>query len=131
MVEEKSLSAPVMSRSRSQLASAYAPGAFFTFEGGLGSCIALPDPQSEHEPARIPESAKRQIIARLAEIARTWFERAMNCRPADAKSKVLPRMCIDPAWLDGNGQVAPFGRERIEFVNPIRISYAPAPLTFV
>lgn len=32
--------APSMSRSRGQLAASYAPGAFFTFEGGLLSILA-------------------------------------------------------------------------------------------
>ena len=35
--DDKVLSTPIMSRSRNQLASAYAPGAFFTFEGGVTS----------------------------------------------------------------------------------------------
>ena len=32
-----------MVRSRSQLASSYAPGALFTFEGGMGACLSIPD----------------------------------------------------------------------------------------
>jgi hypothetical protein len=32
--------AKTMNRSRNQLASAYAPESFFTFEGGLGACIS-------------------------------------------------------------------------------------------
>jgi hypothetical protein len=129
--DEKARKPPVMNRSRGQLASAYAPGAFFTFEGGLGACMALPDPHSEYDPARISEAAKRQIVVRLAEIGRSWFDRAFNCRPPEAKYKVVPRMCLDNAWLDSAGQVAPFGRDVIDFVNPIKVSYAPAPLTFV
>src|SRR3546814_13193918 len=33
---------PRMSRSQPQLATAYAPGAMFTWEGGKGACIAAP-----------------------------------------------------------------------------------------
>ena len=33
--------APPMQRSRTQLASAYAPNSLFTFEGGAGACMAI------------------------------------------------------------------------------------------
>jgi len=33
---------PRMTRSQPQLATAYAPGAMFTWEGGKGACIAVP-----------------------------------------------------------------------------------------
>lgn len=33
--------APTMQRSRTQLASAYAPNSLFTFEGGAGACMAM------------------------------------------------------------------------------------------
>jgi hypothetical protein len=122
-------SAPVMNRSRTQLATAYAPGAFFTFEGGQGACIALSDAGAEYEPARISESAKKQIIIRLAEIVRSWFDRAMNCRPG-AKYQPHPRMCVDDALLRGD-RIEPLDRSRIEFVSPAKMGYAPAPLTFV
>jgi hypothetical protein len=129
MDEEKKVTAPVMNRSRSQLATAYAPGAFFTFEGGLGACISLPAQGAQSDQAHISESAKKQVIIRLGEIVRSWFERAMNCRPDD-KHQPLPKMCVDPALLHGN-IVAPLDRARIEFINPIKMGYAPAPLTFV
>lgn len=129
MAEEKKVAAPVMTRSRSQLATAYAPGAFFTFEGGLGACMALPAPDAEYDQADIPESAKTQIVIRLAEITRSWFERAMNCRPGD-KYQPVPRMCVDNALLHGD-VLESLDRSRIEFVNPIRMGYMPAPLTFV
>ncbi|WP_218278130.1 hypothetical protein, partial [Pseudomonas sp. HMWF006] len=51
--DDKTLSAPTMTRSRGQLGSAYAPGAFFTFEGGLGSCISIPDLSATEDDAPI------------------------------------------------------------------------------
>jgi hypothetical protein len=33
---------PRMTRSQPQLASSYAPGAMFTWEGGKGACMAVP-----------------------------------------------------------------------------------------
>lgn len=129
MDESHKPQAPSMSRSRSQLATAYAPGAFFTFEGGQGACMAVPDAGAEHDLARIPESAKSQIVLRLNEIARTWFDRAMNCRPG-AKHQPHPRMCLDEAFLR-EGNFDPLDRSRIDFINPVHMGYVPAPLTFV
>ena len=66
--DEKKLSTPTMSRSRNQLAAAYAPGAFFTFEGGLGSCIAVPDQSDQVDQAPIQDPTKEQIVLRLREV---------------------------------------------------------------
>lgn len=126
MSYDRQPTAPVMNRSRSQLATAYAPGAFFTFEGGRGACIAVPD--DNPALAQIPETAKNQIQARLNEIARSWFERAHNCRDKSPH----PRLCLDDAMLKpGTSQVEGLSLDRITFVNPVRMGYAPAPLTFV
>lgn len=128
MPYDREPAAPVMNRSRSQLASAYAPGAFFTFEGGRGACLALP---ADHPaPADIQETAKRQILARLNEIARNWFERAYACR--SAPSTPHPLLCVDAAFLKpGTAQFEGLSLDRVQFVNPVRIGYTPAPLTFV
>ncbi len=126
MSYDKKPTAPVMNRSRSQLATAYAPGAFFTFEGGRGACIAVPDDNPAQ--AQIPETAKNQIQVRLNEIARSWFERAHSCRDKSPH----PRLCLDDAMLKpGTSQVEGLSLDRITFVNPVRMGYAPAPLTFV
>jgi hypothetical protein len=126
MADDRQPAAPVMNRSRSQVATAYAPGAFFTFEGGRGACMALPD--DNPAPAQIPDTAKNQIQARLNEIARSWFDRASNCRP----NPPHPRLCLDDALLRlGSAQVEGLSLDKLAFVNPIRMGYAPAPLTFV
>jgi hypothetical protein len=61
--ERKQPATPVMSRSRNQLATAYAPGSFFTFEGGLGACIALPDQSDVVDEAPIDEATKEHPVA--------------------------------------------------------------------
>jgi len=126
--DEKSLAAPTMARSRSQLGSAYAPGAFFTFEGGLGSCMSIPDLSATVDDAPVKPEAKAQIMLRLQEIWHSWFSRAYSVgtpeRPID------PRQCLDEPLLSG-ATVVPLGGDRLAFLSPLRMGYAPAPLTFV
>ncbi len=126
--DEKILSTPRMARSRNQLASAYAPGAFFTFEGGLGACIALPDLSSSVDEASLDDETKTQILLRLKEIWQSWFSRAYQLN--DSKRVIDPRLCLDEALLRGSS-VAQLGSHQLAFVNPLKIGYAPAPLTFV
>lgn len=126
--DEKTLSAPTMSRSRSQLGTAYAPGAFFTFEGGLGACISLPDLSATNDDAPIRPETKAQIILRLQEIWQSWFARAYSVGTPDRE--IDPRQCLDEALLWG-AAIVPLGGDRLAFLNPLRMGYAPAPLTFV
>lgn len=126
--DEKVLNTPTMSRSRNQLASAYAPGAFFTFEGGLGSCIALPDLSSSVDEVSLDDQTKAQILLRLKEIWQSWFSRAYQLN--EPNRVIDPRLCLDEAILQG-GSVSPLGGHQLTFINPLRIGYAPAPLTFV
>lgn len=126
--EEKTLSAPMMTRSRGQLGSAYAPGSFFTFEGGLGACISLPDFSATVDDAPIHTVTKSQILLRLQEVWQSWFARAYEVGTNDRQ--IEPRQCIDEALLRG-ATIAPLGVDRLAFLSPLRMGYAPAPLTFV
>lgn len=125
---EKTLSAPTMARSRGQLGSAYAPGAFFTFEGGLGACISIPDLSATIDDAPISQVTKAQIILRLQEVWQSWFTRAYSTGTSDRQ--IDPRQCLDEALLRG-ASVVPLGGDRLAFLSPLRMGYAPAPLTFV
>lgn len=126
--DDKQMKAPTMSRSRNQLASAYAPGSFFTFEGGLGSCIALPDQSDSPDMASISEQTREQIMIRLREAWQSWFVRAHSLD--SAARPIAARQCIDDMLLRDT-TINPLGADRLAFVNPLRMGYAPAPLTFV
>lgn len=126
--DEKTLSAPTMTRSRGQLGSAYAPGAFFTFEGGLGACISIPDLSASVDDAPISAQTKAQILLRLQEIWQTWFSRAYSV--GSPTRLIDPKQCLDEALLNGSS-VVPLAGDRISFLSPLRMGYAPAPLTFV
>lgn len=126
--DSKQLKAPTMSRSRNQLASAYAPGSFFTFEGGLGACIALPDQSDSPDEAQISEQTREQIMIRLREVWQSWFARA---HALNSQSRpIAARQCLDDMLLR-DSTINPLGADRLAFVNPLRMGYAPAPLTFV
>lgn len=126
--DSKQLKAPTMSRSRNQLASAYAPGSFFTFEGGLGSCIALPDQSDSPDEAPISEQTREQIMIRLREAWQSWFARAHSLNTPDRP--IAARQCVDDMLLR-ESSINPLGADRLAFLNPLRMGYAPAPLTFV
>lgn len=126
--DSKQLKAPTMSRSRNQLASAYAPGSFFTFEGGLGSCIALPDQSDSPDEAPISEQTREQIMIRLREAWQSWFARAHSLNTPDRT--ITARQCVDDMLLR-ESSINPLGADRLAFLNPLRMGYAPAPLTFV
>lgn len=128
-IEEKNLATPTMSRSRNQLASSYAPGSFFTFEGGRGACIAMPDKSQPPAEANISSATSDQIITRLAEVWESWFGRALAAE--NGGRSVDPRLCIDQRLLREGGVIQPLGMANLAFVNPLRMSYVPAPLTFV
>lgn len=126
--DDKQLKAPTMSRSRNQLASAYAPGSFFTFEGGLGSCISIPDQSDLPDEADIGEQTREQIMIRLREVWQSWFMRAYALN--STARPIAARQCIDDMLLRDT-TLNPLGADRVAFVNPLRMGYAPAPLTFV
>ncbi|MFH0084707.1 hypothetical protein ACG3RS_05070 [Pseudomonas aeruginosa] len=126
--EGKTLNAPTMARSRGQLGTAYAPGAFFTFEGGLGACISIPDLSAVVDDAPIQPATKSQVILRLQEIWQSWFARAYAV--GTSERPIAPHQCLDESLLQ-EASVVPLGIDRLAFLSPLRMGYAPSPLTFV
>ncbi len=125
--------APTMSRSRGQLAGAYAPGAFFTFEGGLGACIAQPDYLAGANAANITSTVKSQIVMRFEDAVKSWYDTAINCRRNDiAKPPVLPAQCVSQSLINSSYTgLRNIDSAHFVFVSPDHMGYAPAPLTFV
>lgn len=113
-----------MQRSRTQIATSYAPGALFTYEGGLGCCVAVAvsAPYTPSSPA-----VQKQLFEHLGEYVETWFERAMRSR---AQPGVLPEQCLDAAFLDHKKEpIVDPGRFALN--QPSRIGFYPDPLVFV
>jgi len=122
--------AKTMSRSRNQLATAYAPESFFTFEGGLGACISR---SAAGEQAQLSDSTIELIFERMTEVCRAWFATAMSAREGDmAKPRVLPGQCVGRIMLDATKTEFQLpGQDRIYLCRPSHMGYTPAPLTFV
>jgi hypothetical protein len=113
-----------MQRSRTQIATSYAPGALFTYEGGLGCCVsvAISTPAKPSSPA-----VEKQIFEHLAEFVESWFQRAGNCRP---KPEILPEQCLDRAFLDHQNKVS-VDPGIFTLNQPSRVGFYPDPLVFV
>ena len=121
-----------MNRSRNQIATSYAPGSFFTFEGGVGACIATP---VTGDPANLGDTTTRRILERLEQFASAWYERALSARSGNdeqaKKFPIVPQLCVDPGLLDDEGSSVRLpGREILYFSKPSHMGYTPAPLTF-
>lgn len=120
--------APSMTRSRSQVATAYAPGALFTFEGGLGACLAIPDQNELQRRADISKETGEQIHLRVREVWQNWYSRAST--GGTDKHVVMPAQCLDLMLLREGRFHAP-SPSRFELVDPLQMGYVPAPLAFV
>lgn len=121
-------SGPFMNRSRLQLAVSYAPGSYFTFEGGRGCFISMPG-SSEESKADKNLSVRQQIGELFKEFVTNWYQRAATCRDGDADPlPVHPEQAIDPSLLLHG--VPDISMELFSLVVPSRVGYAPAPLNF-
>ncbi len=122
--------AKTMSRSRNQLATAYAPESFFTFEGGLGACISR---STAGASVDLSEPTKELIYERMNELGSSWFDRAMSAREGgNSNEAVKPLQCVDRALL--NSSCSEFqlpGEDRFHLCKPSHMGYTPAPLSFV
>lgn len=117
---------PRMSRSQPQLATAYAPGAMFTWEGGKGACMAVPV-----EGAAIDFSARPtrrdQIIENLEEFCQSWLARG---RSINRDAPVYDEQLLDSCFYNPMRSNVEIGLDRFEFMRPERIGYLPGPLVY-
>ncbi|WP_440410497.1 hypothetical protein [Neorhizobium petrolearium] len=116
---------PSMQRSRSQIATAYAPHSLFTFEGGRGACIALPS--SANRTIELPFVTMRTIGEQVQEYFSAWADRAQ--RGNNLAHPVPPELAVDRRVLvDGVVRVR---TGEFTFQIPDVASYLPFPLSFV
>lgn len=123
-LQERSEEAPSMSRSRVQLATAYAPDTLFTWEGAKGICRAVP----VSRPTQIKDATKLMIFEGIKEAAQSWKERALSIRDVDT---IPMRLVLDEKLLEERtGEVSVDGDNDFKLTRPDRIGYIPFPLLF-
>lgn len=115
--------APSMARSRIQLASTYAPGTLFTWEGAKGICRAVP----LDNPARNVSDATRLLIFNgIKEFCSNWNDRASQVRnPAPSIQLILD----DPFYDLRSGRIEP-DQASFQLTDPGRMGYVPYPLLY-
>ncbi|ABD07236.1 hypothetical protein RPB_2531 [Rhodopseudomonas palustris HaA2] len=118
---------PSMQRSRSQLATAYAPHSLFTFEGGSGACMALPSPGNRAAGDELSPNTQKMISEQIQEYFEAWALRA--ARGIGLRHPVPLNLAVD-------GRVVSDERVRVRsgefaFQIPDHVGYVPFPLSFV
>lgn len=122
-------SPPSMSRSQPQLATAYAPGAMFTWEGGKGACMAVPvDGTPLSFEGRL--ARQQQILEAMDEYCQAWVARGLNIQRAEPiyESQLLDNDFYNPTRRGVTGVDIPL--DRLEFLKPDRMGYLPGPLVY-
>ena len=114
-----------MVRSRSQLASAYAPHHPFTFEGGEGACITVPS--GNNRDAALKDITKRTIHEQIQEFCETWAARARQGN--GLRHQVDLEQVVDQSIISGDSVRVRYGD--LVFQTPENVGYVPFPLAFL
>jgi hypothetical protein len=119
---------PSMLRSRTQIATSYAPGSLFTFEGNLGACRSYP---VRTEEANLSIATRLQILELLDEYAKQWAMRgkAIDGTPIYSHS-ILMQQVVD-ASLIAPGDEVRVSEDRFAFLESKQMGYEPFPLSFI
>ncbi|WP_210337662.1 hypothetical protein [Ensifer sp. ENS02] len=121
--EEGKAEPPKMLRSRSQIATAYAPGVLMTWEGGKGICKAVPIPREF--PTALPANVTQTIFEGMKEFAQSWRQRALDACPDAPEEFVLD----DPFYDHRTGDVT-IDPTRFMMNQPTVVGYVPYPLLY-
>jgi len=118
---------PAMSRSRVQLATAYAPDRLFTWEGGRGICRSTPVESSIE--ADLAGPTKAMIIEGMREVTKSWRERAWQATGTGGEPHI--ELILDPVFYDPEtGEAKVDGRRDFTFTSPDKLGYVPYPLLY-
>ena len=123
--EPKGPMPPKMMRSRGQLASVYAPGALFTFEGGKGGCRAV---AVRNADAKIGRTTEELIYEQIEEFIRSWVDRA-TLRTLNLQHTIDLAQAIDRSVVVGGQLKLAVGD--FVFTEATEMGYEPFPLAFV
>lgn len=123
---------PRMSRSQPQLATSYAPGAMFTWEGGKGACMAVPVEGPTIDFGARP-TRREQIMETLREYCVSWLSRGLTIVRNAPGGPVYEVQLLDSCFYNpmrpGTAGVE-MGLDSFEFMPPERVGYLPGPLVY-
>jgi hypothetical protein len=114
---------PSMQRSRSQLASSYAPHCLFTFEGGMGACMAI---STSNREADLRQITQRLIGEQIQEYFEAWAARAT--RGQNLRHPVPLDLAVDGRAVSEQNVAVRLGD--LSFQTPDEVGYIPFPLAF-
>jgi hypothetical protein len=115
---------PTMTRSRIQLASTYAPGVLFTWEGAKGICRSVP---IDREAAHVEDATRLLIFDGIKEMASNWLNRADGIRAPDT---VPIQLILDDPFYDPRTEVIDPNQALFQLNDPAVMGYVPYPLLF-
>lgn len=109
---------PRMNRSQPQLATVYAPGAMFTWEGGKGACIAAPVEGAPTIDFSSNSTRREQIFETMTEYCESWLQRGLNIqRPVPVYGVQLLDGCFYSESRTGVPSVS-IASDRFDFFRP-------------
>ena len=117
---------PRMTRSQPQLATSYAPGSMFTWEGGKGACMAVPVEGATLDFSARP-TRRAQIIENLEEACESWLARGMTIK---RDARVYEVQLLDNCFYNTVRKNVEIALDRFEFMRPDKIGYLPGPLVY-
>ena len=123
--DEEERKPPTMTRSLRQLSTAYAPGALFTWEGGLGACQSV---AIQTRPIELSLATRDAIREQIEEYLTAWLQRGSR-GTYRAGNEPSPERLVDGLILrNGEPNVT---EDKLAFVSAQSIGYSPFPLAFV
>lgn len=115
--------APIMSRSRVQLATSYAPGVLFTWEGAKGICRSVPVPA---DADGVVPATRLLIQSGITEFASNWLARASRIRAG-----IPIELILDDAFYESRTlEVKPNWNQDFQINDPKVVGYVPFPLLY-
>ncbi len=115
---------PSMFRSQVQLASTYAPGTLFTWEGAKGICRSVP---IDRELLKIEDATRLLIYKGINEITSNWHSRGSQVRLPD---ETPIQLILDDPFYNQRTQRIELDPAQFQLNEPSVMGYVPYPLLF-
>lgn len=112
---------PAMARSKTQLATSYAPGVLFTWEGGKGICRSVPVDRE----LKLDGTTRALIFDSMREFVSSWRARIAATLP-----EALDDLSIDRSFYDTHSGRVQIDPAKFRTTSPEAVGYVPYPLIY-